>query len=65
MGYKSDYVAQRVDKVLCPACNEIENIYLLFRDNPNNSDAFYICFHCKYIGQIGVGRVEVIHEIDD
>ena len=48
------------EKASCPRCKS--NVYLLFHDSPSNLPSFYICFDCKYIGEIGVGEVKCCEE---
>ncbi|WP_193774779.1 hypothetical protein [Vallitalea guaymasensis] len=54
---KSNFEATKKEKVYCPKCNK--QVYLLSAKDIKDTPKFYICFDCKYIGQVGVGKVEV------
>ena len=55
----------KTESSFCPSCQK--NVWLLYSDSffgnsippDSKSDAFYICFSCEFVGQIGVGKVEV------
>jgi hypothetical protein len=57
---KSKYTLRRTSSSFCPNCNE--RPYLLSQENMTNS--FYICFSCKFIGEIGEGKVEFENDED-
>jgi hypothetical protein len=51
------YVLQRAEITYCPECNN-QNVHMLCPEDYGKGDnAFYICFRCGYVGQIGVGKV--------
>jgi predicted RNA-binding Zn-ribbon protein involved in translation (DUF1610 family) len=54
---KSYFEARKQEDVFCPDCGK--EVYSLRDDDRHDSPKFYICFKCKYIGHIGVGRVPV------
>jgi predicted RNA-binding Zn-ribbon protein involved in translation (DUF1610 family) len=54
---KSNYVIQQTEKSHCPKCGTA--VHLLCKDN-FDGPAFYICFHCQYVGQFGKGPVRRI-----
>ena len=51
------YVIEEVQSTRCPRCND--NVKILMEDSISSRTlpAFYICFPCEYVGQIGVGEV--------
>lgn len=56
MEHYSEYIIQKDEKAFCGACGK--NVHLLcheqmLRDKP----AFYVCFHCGTVGEVGVGKV--------
>lgn len=53
---KSHYIFQETESSFCPKCDK--NVYLMTNDMAPGTPNFYICFDCKWIGQIGVGEVE-------
>lgn len=54
---KSYFEATKQEKTFCPICGE--QVYRLADDERQDSPKFNICFGCKYIGHIGVGKVNV------
>ncbi|WP_157052520.1 hypothetical protein [Ornithinibacillus contaminans] len=48
------YIIQNTEKSFCPKCNK--TVQIMFSEKPK-SPAFYICFDCKFVGQIGVGEI--------
>jgi len=52
------YVLQKAEGSYCPKCHKIP--YLLVNEDVKPDIAFYICFDCKFIGQVGVGEVRFI-----
>jgi hypothetical protein len=52
---ESRYLIFKTESSFCPECNE--NAYLLTSVG-NGKPSFYICFNCKFIGEVGVGRVK-------
>ena len=53
---KSNYLFFKTEISFCPNCNE--NVYLLTSSkNSEGKPSFYICFGCKFIGEVGVGMV--------
>lgn len=58
----------KTESSFCPSCQK--NVWLLysnsfFLSSVSSSDAFYVCFSCEFIGQIGVGRVEVDQAVSE
>ena len=54
----SKYVLQSAEKSFCPKCGK--EVHLLCPVNERfGGPSFYICFHCKYIGEVGVGPIRV------
>lgn len=51
----SPYIVQPTGKSFCPNCGQ--PVDLLCRDDGGMDLAFYICFACRWIGQVGVGPV--------
>lgn len=57
LNMESRYILQKVEKSYCPKCHHL--VYLLCDgDFKKGKPAFYICFDCKYIGEVGVGAVK-------
>jgi len=54
---KSSYLLMKTQSSYCPACNK--KVYLLCEESGKKNPAFYICFDCKFIGELGKGRVVV------
>ena len=53
---KSDYVFLKTTLSFCPICNK--NVYLLTSGRSSKGmPLFYICFDCRFVGEVGVGRV--------
>lgn len=50
----SSYELIATEKSFCPSCNN--NLELLRLDDPTKPQ-FFICFNCKFIGEVGVGPV--------
>ncbi len=53
----SHYILNKTEKSHCPECNQ--QLYMLANENLTKV-AFYICFNCKFVGQIGVGVVKIL-----
>jgi len=51
-----NYWLLKTDSSFCPNHADSVNVYLLGSDE-SERPAFYICFYCKYVGQVGVGVV--------
>jgi len=55
----SNYVLQKAEKSYCPDCNN--NVFLLAtQEFLKNDPAFYICFECQRIAEVGVRPIEKI-----
>lgn len=54
------YELLKTEKSYCPSCNQ--SLELLLHNEDTSQPAFYICFPCHYIGQIGVGPVQLPDE---
>lgn len=53
------YTLRRVEKIRCPDC-EKEALWLSPDDLAMVAlPSFFICFACQFIGQVGVGKVDV------
>jgi len=57
---ESHYIFFKTESSFCPECSE--NAYLLTSDENKGKPAFYICFNCKFVGEVGVGRVRTERE---
>ena len=57
---KSKYVLQFDPKTLCPVCDSKVNLLIRRDGNAEKHSAFYICFICSHVAQVGVGPVEEI-----
>lgn len=57
---KSSFILQKTESSFCPRCDT--NVYLLCKgeDDVHLGPTFYICFNCKFIGEIGVGAVRML-----
>ena len=53
---ESKYIVQAAEGTTCPTCGTTAQL-LCHRDMPPRAIAFYICFPCRFVGQIGVGPV--------
>lgn len=53
----SEYILQDSDKSFCSECGETVSL-LAHKDFKEKKPAFFICFNCKTIGEVGVGRVK-------
>jgi len=53
---KSKYVIQKTEKSTCPVCGFSVDL-LAETDMKRGKPAFYICFACKTVGEVGVGKV--------
>ena len=52
-----EYVLQEASKTRCPICTH--RVDLLIQGLPNgHRPAFYVCWDCREVFQIGQGRVE-------
>ena len=56
----SDYVIQETEKSHCTDC-EATVFLLCHKDMPTDKTAFYICWNCHRIGEVGKGKVEQIN----
>lgn len=53
----SDFIFLKSEMSFCPHCNK--NVYLMTSGgNSKGMPSFFICFDCKFIGEIGVGVVK-------
>ncbi len=55
---KSPYCLQLMPKSFCPKCHG--NVHLLCLEDGTPSAAFFICFHCKEVRQVGIGLVDLV-----
>ncbi|MCL4304232.1 MAG: DUF551 domain-containing protein [Anaerolineae bacterium] len=53
---KQGYVLQKTEKSYCPSCNSLASLFCPKSFN-GTEPAYYLCFGCGYIGQVGVGPV--------
>jgi hypothetical protein len=51
----TNYEIMLTEKTFCPECDK--PVHLLHAERQDKSPAFYICFPCGYVGQVGVGPV--------
>lgn len=51
------YMIENVQNIRCPKCNCKVKILLEDSMSSGTRPAFYICFKCEFIEQIGVGEV--------
>ena len=58
-GNFSQYVLQEADGSFCKECHSPVSL-LCHKDFAGDTPAFYICFKCGSVGQVGVGPVEQI-----
>lgn len=49
------YILSKTPKTHCLRC--LKPVYMLAPEDVS-SPAFYICFDCEFVGQIGVGEIE-------
>lgn len=55
----SGYVIQETEKSRCSKCNSL--VFLLSNfDEADEKPAFYICFKCQNVSQVGVGHVQLL-----
>jgi hypothetical protein len=55
-GKKSKYILQNLSGSICPYCKKY--VYLLIGENiEKRKPAFYICFDCETVFEVGVGPV--------
>ncbi len=52
---KSKYNLIKTTGSFCPKCDK--EVYLLSHHDGIEEPAFFICFDCKTIGQVGIGKV--------
>ena len=52
---KSDYVIQPTDKSFCMKCGN--PLHLLCDKDLRDKPAFYICFNCKQVTEVGKGVI--------
>lgn len=50
------YIIQRSEGTTCPKCKT--TAHLLCRDGQDIRPAFYICWECQTVAQVGVGPVK-------
>ena len=53
----SNYILQKTEKSFCPICNS--KVSLLIARIVKLGPAFFICFHCNYIAEVGKGPVTI------
>lgn len=55
----SDYKLIKEDEhTHCNTCKQNQDIYLLVNTKTNSPlPRFYICFNCKFVGEVGGGKV--------
>lgn len=51
----SNYIIQLTQSSCCPNCNNL--VHLLCDKDGREGPAFYICWNCRFIGEIGKGPV--------
>ena len=51
----SSYLLLKTDNSYCPLCEK--PVYLLCEGSSKKKPSFYICFDCKFIGEVGKGKV--------
>ncbi len=56
----SNFKCFRVANSVCPICNQKVHLLADGLGDLRSLPSFYICFACKFIGQVGVGPVEVM-----
>jgi hypothetical protein len=59
MDTESLYVLIETEKSFCPKCH---NTVGLLTSTQHRLPSFYICFSCKYVGEVGVGPVKLPSE---
>ncbi len=53
---KSRYILLKSELRACPLCHR--ECYLLTSDESSKGKpSFWICFDCKFIGEVGIGKV--------
>lgn len=52
----SNYVIQRTQSSYCPNCSDL--VYLLTDKDGKQVPAFYICWKCQSIAEIGKGPIK-------
>jgi len=52
---KSNYSIEQTMKSYCPKCSKL--VHLLGVNEVTTKPAFFICFPCQWIGEVGVGEV--------
>lgn len=56
MNNKSEYVIQKTEKSFCVNCRS--NLHLLCHEDMKKGEpAFYICFTCKSVREVGKGEI--------
>lgn len=56
------YTLLQSDMSSCPTCGK--HVHLLSHES-KYAPAFFICFDCKFVGQVGVGKVELTSGDDE
>ncbi len=53
---RSNYIIQKDEKPACPLC--YKNVFLLGDEHGRKRSAFYSCFDCKFVTEVGRGVVK-------
>jgi len=53
---ESNYVIMQTQSSFCPNCNNL--VYLLGDKDGKEKPAFFICWSCHFIGEVGKGPVK-------
>jgi len=54
---KSDYALAPTTKSYCPECHKTVHLLCLDNGTPTDKPAFFICFGCTWVGEVGKGPV--------
>ena len=54
---KSDYALAPTTKSRCPECHQLVHLLCLDSGTPTDGPAFFICFGCTWVGEVGKGPV--------
>ena len=54
---KSRYVLQHAEKSICPKCQKYLELLCHEWAGPRRERAFYICFDCRVVYEVGKGEV--------
>ena len=57
MKSKSRFVIQTTEKTFCPKCNGPLDLLCHEWAGPQRERAFYICWNCKLVHEVGKGEV--------